>query len=176
MSWVQELHRRAYEDPGTGLWKQTFLADEINRILEESTALVMLKPDRFKILVDSRGHGAGDEAMIRIAMVLKNITRRVGRGWPLRFKSNEAGLLINKCDAPQAEKIAAGLAKSIAALEPVPAGDGLPPFSFTATVAWSVWPGDNTAWEGLFGGTYELLMNTWRNGGNRIVRYRREVG
>ncbi|MDR1318001.1 MAG: cyclic nucleotide-binding domain-containing protein [Treponema sp.] len=174
MSWVQELHRRAYEDPGTGLWKQAFLTDEINRILEDPTSLIMLKPDRFKILVDSRGHGAGDEAMVRIAMVLKNITRRTGRGWPLRFKSNEVGILINKCGVPQAGKIAVELAKSIAALEPVSARDDIPSFPFTATVAYSVWPGDDMAWDSLFGGTYDLLMDTWRAGGNQVVHHHKE--
>jgi diguanylate cyclase (GGDEF)-like protein len=173
MSWVQELHRRAYEDPGTGLWKQAFLADEINRILEDPMALIMLKPDRFKILVDSRGHGAGDEAMVRIAMVLKNITRRTGRGWPLRFKSNETGILINKCGPAQAEKIAAELYKAIAALEPVPASGGIPAFPFTGTVAWSVWPADDSTWDSLFQHTYDLLMDVWKAGGNRIVRCRK---
>jgi diguanylate cyclase (GGDEF)-like protein len=172
---VQELNRQAYEDPGTGLWKQSFLTDEINRILEDPTALIMLKPDRFKILVDSRGHGAGDEAMVRIAMVLKNFTRRLGRGWPLRFKSNEVGVLVNKCAAGQAEKIAGELAKSIAALAPVPAKGGLEAFPFTATVSFAIWPLDNAAWDGLFKGNYDLLLDTWRAGGNKIVHYRRQA-
>ena len=171
MSWVQELHRRAYEDPGTGLWKQSFLTDEINRILEDPTALIMLKPDRFKILVDSRGHGAGDEAMIRIAMILKSVTRRLGRGWPLRFKSNEVGLLINKCRPSQAEKIAGDLIKDIAGMEPVPAQGDIPAFPFSATVSWAVWPNDDKVWENLFQGNYDLLMDTWRAGGNRAVHY-----
>jgi diguanylate cyclase (GGDEF)-like protein len=174
MSWVQELHRRAYEDPGTGLWKQAFLTDEINRILEDPTALIMLKPDRFKLLVDSRGHGAGDEAMIRIAMVLKNISRRIGRSWPLRFKSNEVGILINKCSPAQAEKIVHELSKSIAALEPVPAKEDIPPFPFTGTISYALWPRDNVAWESLFKGTYDLLLDAWRTGGNRIVHYFKE--
>jgi diguanylate cyclase (GGDEF)-like protein len=173
MSWVQELHRRAYEDPGTGLWKQAFLTDEINRILEDPTALILLKPDRFKVLVDSRGHGAGDEAMVRIAMVLKNISRKVGRGWPLRFKSNETGILINKCSPAQAEKIAADLGRAITALEPVPAENGIPAFPFTGTVAWSVWPADDSTWDNLFQHTYDLLMDTWKADGNKIVRYRK---
>jgi GGDEF domain-containing protein len=171
MSWVQELHRRAYEDPGTGLWKQSFLADEINHILEEPTALIMLKPDRFKILVDSRGHGAGDEAMIRIAMILKNISRRLGRSWPLRFKSNEAGILINKCGPAQAEKTALELTMAIANMEPVPAQGDIPAFPFTAAVTWAVWPVDNKAWESFFQGNYDLLMDTWRAGGNRASHY-----
>ena len=173
MSWVQELHRRAYEDPGTGLWKQSFLTDEINSILEDPTALIMLKPDRFKILVDSRGHGAGDEAMIHIAMVLKNTTRLIGQGWPLRFKSNEVGILVNKCGASQAEKIAKELSAAIAALEPVPAQGDIPAFPFTATVSWSVWPENDPVWDSLFQGTYDLLMDTWRAGGNQAVQYRK---
>jgi len=107
MSWVEELRRRAYEDPGTGLWKQSFLSDEIRTILAAPTALIQLKPDRFKVLVDSRGHAVGDEAMVRIAKVLKDAIRGLGRGWPMRFKSNEVGLFVPHCDAAQAEEIAA---------------------------------------------------------------------
>jgi diguanylate cyclase (GGDEF)-like protein len=173
MSWVQELHRRAYEDPGTGLWKQSFLTDEINRILDKPTALIMLKPDRFKVLVDSRGHGAGDEAMIRIAMVLKNMSRRSGKSWPLRFKSNEAGLLINRCRPDQAEKTARELQRAIAALDPLPAQGKTPAFPFSATVSWAVWPQDDGVWENFFQGNYRLLLDTWRTGGNRTVHYSR---
>ena len=167
LSWVNELHRRAYEDPGTGLYKQTFLTDEINRILEEPMALIMLKPDRFKILVDSRSHEAGDEAMVRIAMILKSFTRKINRGWAIRFKSNETGLLINKCPKPMAEKIITGLSKAIESMEPVPAQGDIPSFSFTGTIAWSVWPADCPTWETLFQGTYALLLDTWKTGGGK---------
>jgi diguanylate cyclase (GGDEF)-like protein len=173
MSWVQELQRRAYEDPGTGLWKQSFLTDELNRLLEVPTALIMLKPDRFKTLVDSRGHAAGDEAMVRIAMVLRNITRRIGRGWPLRFKSNEVGLLINKSGAAPAKTIAGDLAKAISALEPVPAQGDIPAFDFSGTISYAVWPEDDPSWDSLFEGNYTLLLDTWRAGGNTVVHYRR---
>jgi GGDEF domain-containing protein len=171
MSWVQELQRKAYEDPGTGLWKQAFLSDEINRILEDPTAFIMLKPDRFKILVDSRGHSAGDEAMVHIAMILRNITRRLGRGWPLRFKSNETGILISKCNAGLAESLARDLFESIARLPPVPARDDIPAFSFTGTVVWGVWPQDDSIWDSLYQGSYNLLLDSWKQGGNRIVHY-----
>jgi diguanylate cyclase (GGDEF)-like protein len=169
LSWVNELHRRAYEDPGTGLWKQTFLTDEINRILEVPMALIMLKPDRFKILVDSRGHEAGDEAMVRIAMILKTFTRRVGRGWAIRFKSNETGLVINKCPRPLVEKVVKELKKAIAGLEPVPAEGDIPAFSFSGTIAYSIWPENGHNWETLFKETYALLLETWKNGGGRTV-------
>jgi len=171
MSWVQELHRRAYEDPGTGLWKQTLITDEIANSLKDSAALIMLKPDRFKILVDSRGHSAGDEAMIRIAIILKNITRIMGHGWALRFKSNEVGLIINNCHEEQAQNIAEKLAEMIASMEPVPARDDIPEFNFSATISWTIWPKDDPEWSSLFAGNYSLLLDTWKESGNNIVHY-----
>ena len=171
MSWIQELRRRAYEDPGTGLWKQVFLTDEINTILEAPSALIMLKPDRFKTLVDSRGYIAGDEGMIRIASVLQNTARRFGRGWPLRFKSNEVGLLLAGCSIAQAEEYAILVAQEIMDLEPVPPSGEIPAFPFSASISWSVWPESGYDWDVLFQGTYDLLMETWKEGGNRITHY-----
>jgi len=170
--WVQELHRKIHEDPVTGLWKQTFLNEEINRILERPMAIILLKPDRFKVLVDSLGHEAGDEAMIKIAAVLKGITRKLNKGWAMRFKSNETGLVVNKCEAADANSLAIAVAKAIAALPHIPLGTE--DFCFTGTVAWGVWPVDDRSWDSLFDGTYKLLMDTWKNGGNEIVHYRKE--
>jgi CRP-like cAMP-binding protein len=176
LSWVHELHRRAYEDPGTGLWKQTFLTDEIDGILEVPTTLIMLKPDRFKILVDSRGHGAGDEAMVRIAMILRGITRKIGRGWPLRFKSNETGLLITKCPSTMAGMVVKELSHAVSSLEPVPAQGDIPAFPFSGTIAYSVWPEDYKSWSSLFESTYALLLDTWKNGGGgKIIHRKQEV-
>jgi diguanylate cyclase (GGDEF)-like protein len=182
MSWVQELHRKAYEDPGTGLWNRSFLTDEINRLLEEPTVLIMLKPDRFKILVDANGHEAGDEAMIKIAAILKNITRKIGRGWAIRFKSNETGILINRCDPAMAESLAHSLSETIAAIPPVSLGqaDGLAQgeresnFTFSGSIAWGIWPDDNESWDSLLEGIYKLLMDTWKAGGKTITRFKRE--
>ena len=169
--WVKELYRKAYEDSATGLWKQTFLDDEINRVLEDPTALIMLKPDKFKIFVDTKGHEAGDEVMVKIASVLKNVTHRLDRGWALRFRSNETGLLINKCDAALAESLAFSLSSSIASLPGVSLDEK--DFSFSCSIAWGVWPVDRKSWTSLFEGTYKLLMDTWKIGGNRVVRFKK---
>ncbi|MDR1317309.1 MAG: GGDEF domain-containing protein [Spirochaetales bacterium] len=174
LSWVQELQRRAYEDPGTGLWQQSFLRDEMNRILRQPSALVMLKPDRFKELNDTRGHAAGDEAMVRIAMILKTFTRKTGRGWAVRFKSNETGLFINNCGIEKAGKIARALGKAIRGMKPFPAQEGLPAFNFSATIVWTVWPDDGRKWDSLLEGTAAALLHFWRAGGNTIVHCRRK--
>jgi hypothetical protein len=109
--------------------------------------------------------------MIRIALVLKNIVRRFGRGWPLRFKSNETGLLIGKCSSIEAQTLADQIYEGINELPDVPAMGEIPAFSFTGTVVWSVWPNDHNAWDNIFEGSNKLLLDTWRSGGNRIVHY-----
>jgi len=174
LSWVQNLHIRAYEDAGTGLWKQTLIADEITGALKDPSALIMLKLDRFKILVDSRGHHTGDETILRMAIILKNTARRNGHGWALRLKSNETGLIFNNCDAAQAEIIAKQLAAEIDGMEQVPAFNDFPEFNFSATISWCVWPMDCADWDSLFQGNYANLLNTWKTGGNTVVRYTKQ--
>jgi len=95
----------------------------------------------------------------------------MGRGWPLRFKSNEVGLILNNCDQSEAEKMANELSRTIEAMEPVPAQEDIPEFPFSASIVWSVWPKDGAQWESFFSGTYAALMATWKAGGQRIIHY-----
>jgi len=190
--WVDHLFRKAYEDPGTGLLKQSFLTDEINGILEDPTALILLKPDRFKVLVDTAGHDAGDKAMVKIASILKNTVRRFGRGWAIRLRSNETGILVNNCTAEEASALADSLSKAIASIPPmpmIPANDAasddpsdpnaapaesagkVENFTFSTSVVWAVYPLDAEQWQTLFDTAYEMLLKTWKDGGDRVARY-----
>jgi diguanylate cyclase (GGDEF)-like protein len=172
ISWVQELNRRAYEDPGTGLWRQSYLTEEINRILEVPTALIILKPDRFQTLLNGYGNAAGDETMVRIALVLKNIIRRLGRGYALRFKSNEVGLLLNKTSHNQAEDLTGEILAAIAAFESLPpAKEETEPYRFSATLSYGIWPGDDPHWESFFAGNFALLYEARQRGENYEVHY-----
>jgi hypothetical protein len=110
--------------------------------------------------------------MVKIAKILKLASRKLGRGWPLRFKSNETGILINKCDQALAQDIALSLSDAVAALPPVPLLDE-GNFNFSASVAWGIWPADNINWQSFFEETYGLLLDVWKDGGNKIVRYKR---
>jgi hypothetical protein len=79
--------------------------------------------------------------------------------------------LVNKCNASLAESLAKDLLESVAKLPHVPAQKNSPAFSFTGTVTWGVWPKDNSAWDSLFQGSYDLLLDSWKQGGNRMVHY-----
>ncbi len=168
--WVRELRRRAYEDPGTGLWSRAFLDEEVSRTLKAPTALVLLKPDRFKLLVDERGHAAGDEAMARIAAVLKDLVRRLGRGWAIRVRSNETALVVPRCPEADAEDLARTVHREIAAIDPFPAEDGFSGFDFSVCTVYAVWPDDGPLWPDLFAQTYEFLLAEVKAGGDRVAR------
>ena len=166
--WLRELRHQIYTDPSTGLWSRAFLDEELHRNLESPTALILLKPDRFKELNDAHGHGAGDEAMALLAGILVGEAERLGRGWALRLRSNETAVIVPRCDARAAWLIARRLARSVAAMEVSSAkGSG---FSFTSSIAYAIWPEDGQEWKAVVDTTYALLMKAWREGGDRLCR------
>ncbi|MFA6507321.1 MAG: diguanylate cyclase, partial [Treponemataceae bacterium] len=162
--WVRELRRRAYEDPGTGLWSRAFLDEEVSQTLEGPTAIIVLKPNHFKDLVDERGHAAGDEAMVRIAAVLKELVRRLGRGWAIRIRSNETALVVPQVSVEEARETAETVRREIAAIEPFAAEGTFSPYTFTATVVYSLWPSDGADWSVLFGSAYDACIEAWKVG------------
>ncbi|MCA1950508.1 MAG: diguanylate cyclase [Treponema sp.] len=170
-TWVQELRRRAYEDPGTGLWNRAFLEEEIRRELQAPTGLILMKPDRFKILVDNLGHSAGDDAMIAIAGILKSLVRHVGRGWALRFKSNEVGLCLPRCGLEEVQKIAQKLYSLINHIPAIPASESFPGFIFSATVVYGVWPDMAEDWDTMVSQQYAYMIELWQSGGNRVIPF-----
>lgn len=163
---VRELRRQIYTDPGTGLWSRAFLDEELRRELPRPTALVMIKPDRFKELIELAGHSAGDEAMALLAALLSAEVQGLGRGWAFRLRSNETAVVVPNCDRPEAEAVAGRLAAAIAAMVlPLPGGSA---FSFTSSMALGLWPEDGEDWSELFEAANVELLRAWREGGNRL--------
>jgi diguanylate cyclase (GGDEF)-like protein len=168
--WVRELRRQIYTDSSTGLWSRAFLDEEVPRNVARPTAIVMLKPDKFKELNDAHGHGAGDEAMALLAGVLVGETERLGRGWAIRLRSNETAIVVPRCDAQEATAAARLLAAKVAKMDPICArGTG---FSFTASLSLAIWPEDGPDWKRLVENVYSLLTRAWKDGGDRLYRLR----
>jgi diguanylate cyclase (GGDEF)-like protein len=168
--WVRELRRQIYTDSSTGLWSRAFLDEELHRNLREPTAVVMVKPDRFKELNDAHGHSAGDEAMAILSGILVGETERLGRGWALRLRSNETAVVVPDCPADEATATARRLAAAVSAID-VPAARGSG-FSFTASLSLAIWPEDGRDWKRLVEDSYGLLTRAWKDGGSRLYRLR----
>jgi diguanylate cyclase (GGDEF)-like protein len=164
--WVRELRRQIYTDPGTGLWSRAFLDEELPRNLERPTAVVMVKPDRFKDLNDAHGHSAGDEAMALLSGILVGEIERLGRGWALRLRSNETAIVVPSCFLDEATTSARKLSASITAMR-VPAARGSG-FTFTSSMSLAIWPEDGEDWKRLIEDAYGLLTRAWKDGGDRL--------
>ncbi len=167
--WVRELRRQMYTDPPTGLWTRAFLDEELPKTLDKPSALIMLKPDRFKELCDRWGHGAGDAAMEKLADLLKAEARASRKAWAIRLRSNETALAISGCGPDGAGRVAARLSRAVAALR-LDVPDGADKFRLSASIAIAVWPEDGADFRLLVEHSYGLLMRAWRDGGGRAYR------
>jgi diguanylate cyclase (GGDEF)-like protein len=157
--WIRELRRQVYTDPSTGLWSRAFLEEEIPAHLERPSAVITLKPDRFKALVDGRGHAAGDAAMVRLAARLKEAE---GRGWALRLASNQTALVMPGIDSDEALALARALSASLD-IDP-----DLPPLGFSC--AYGLWPDDCADFKELMDRCERIMLRIWKEGGGRIER------
>jgi diguanylate cyclase (GGDEF)-like protein/PAS domain S-box-containing protein len=76
-----ELRTQALEDPLTGLANRSYLAAHVEQAIAaadrgEELALLLLDLDRFKVVNDTLGHGAGDELLCGVADRLRSTIRR----------------------------------------------------------------------------------------------------
>lgn len=168
--WVRELRKQSHTDATTGLATRAYFEEELSKRLAAPTLFLLLKPDRFKELVDARGHGAGDQAMSAIAALLEGSLREAGRGKALRVKSNETALVVPACGREEAAALARKLARSLPALELGPDCAG---YSLGASMALGFWPEQGEDPLRLFDSVYALMQRAWRDGGGRVYVMRR---
>jgi hypothetical protein len=77
----EEVQRQALHDPLTGLPNRTLFMDRLSLALnhsarrETSVGVLFLDLDRFKLVNDSLGHGAGDELLCMLAGRLSEVLR-----------------------------------------------------------------------------------------------------
>ena len=104
---------QATHDALTGLVNRIEFERRLGLMLEHARqhrsehALCYLDLDQFKIVNDTCGHGAGDELLRQLAMLLK--TRLRGRDTLARLGGDEFGLLLGECPLAEALPVAHAL-------------------------------------------------------------------
>ncbi|PZP58162.1 MAG: hypothetical protein DI596_08045 [Azospira oryzae] len=110
---AQRLTWQASHDALTGLANRREFERRLAYLLESSKtdgrqhALLYLDLDRFKVVNDTCGHGAGDELLRQLAAVMHVKIR--GSDTLARIGGDEFGVLLEACPAEQAIRIANGL-------------------------------------------------------------------
>jgi diguanylate cyclase (GGDEF)-like protein/PAS domain S-box-containing protein len=119
-SWVMGVIRdvTGRRDSLTGLWNRARFEEDVTRHLLEAQrydltgAFLFIDVDHLKRLNDTYGHHVGDEALKRLAAILKHrlrVTDSLGR-----WGGDEFAVLLPRVDRPQAEEIADLLTSSLA--------------------------------------------------------------
>jgi diguanylate cyclase (GGDEF)-like protein len=104
----QVLAFESQTDPLTGLHNRRFLLDHAGELFDgerqDTTALLLLDLDNFKLINDRHGHAAGDHVLVQLARMLEHLAREGDHA--LRWGGEEFLLILKSVRAEQALEIA----------------------------------------------------------------------
>jgi diguanylate cyclase (GGDEF)-like protein len=168
--WVQDLRRQLHTDKLTGLYNRTYLEEDFSELLsgyERPTALVMLKPDRFKRINDRFGHETGDRVLRAIA---RTLLERVGsRGWVARYRGDEFALVLPGMGIEASGNLARDIAESMASMDMEKlVGASYDALTFSTSMVH--YPHDAQSSAELLQKGFELMFKALEAGGNRMLR------
>ncbi|NBN65737.1 diguanylate cyclase [Microvirga tunisiensis] len=111
------LSDRSLRDTLTGLYNRRYLyGDGVRRCQEADAAnqptwLALIDVDEFKTINDSRGHGAGDEALLLLASELNRLT--VENGFAIRIGGDEFCAVVGSPTEAEAHALIEGFRKQL---------------------------------------------------------------
>jgi len=113
-----QLHHQASHDPLTGLANRRLFFERLTSLLGDTGgcrfAVMVIDLDRFKLVNDSLGHGAGDELLQEVARRLAAALRKVD----ILARMGGDEFLVLASDVGDAEQAACVVAKIVEALRP----------------------------------------------------------
>jgi diguanylate cyclase len=165
---ADELKAHARTDELTSLPNFRAFRERIDLEIEraarypERFGILILDLDRFKKYNDTYGHLAGNDALQRVARVIREAVRAVD--FPARYGGEEFAVILPQLDAPALAAIAERIRASVEAM-PAPAGGA----QVTISVGAAMYPDDGTAADALFRAADERLYAAKSGGRNRVV-------
>jgi len=168
---TKELEQLVITDEKTKLFNfrhfKSELQSEIARAKRfgESVSLIMVDADKFKHYNDTNGHMLGDEALIKMAKLMKSLCRETDK--PARFGGEEFAILLPKTGKQEAVIFAERIRKAIEDAvfvnqEKQPGGN------FTASLGVATYPEDCTDAETLITSADNALYKAKEKGRNRV--------
>jgi len=159
---ADELKARARTDELTGLPNFRAFRERIDGEIEraarypESFGILVLDLDRFKKYNDTHGHLAGNEALQRVARVIRDTVRSVD--FPARYGGEEFAVIVPEVGVDALGMIAERVRATVESL-------GI----LTISIGGAIFPGDGASVAALFQTADERLYTAKREGRNRVV-------
>jgi diguanylate cyclase (GGDEF)-like protein len=111
----RHLYKISSNDHLTKIANRRYFEDSVNKILakngNENIGIIVIDVDKFKFINDEYGHEAGDLALVHIANMMKESTRK--KDIPARLGGDEFVIYINNCTDDVLLKIAENLRKKV---------------------------------------------------------------
>jgi diguanylate cyclase (GGDEF)-like protein len=127
---VEQLDLLAHQDALTNLPNRRGFMRELDRLVArvarygDSAAMLFVDLDGLKLINDSLGHRAGDEALVQVANLLNHGVRR--SDLVARIGGDEFGILLENTDEPNAHETATRLVNLIGSCDFAHDGETLP--------------------------------------------------
>ena len=159
---IDELKARARTDDLTGLPNFRAFRERIDAEIDraarypENFGILVLDLDRFKKYNDTHGHLAGNEALQRVARVIRDTVRSVD--FPARYGGEEFAVIVPEIDAAALTAIAERIRAAVESLA-----------ILTISIGGAIFPGDGATVDALFQTADERLYTAKREGRNRVI-------
>lgn len=117
-NWIHELRKQLLCDKMSGLYNRSFLQEDFVKMLPglgKSAALLMIKPDNFKLINDRYGHKAGDQTLRLLAIFLVSELGENDIG--VRYGGDEFAAILVDTDLDGAVQRAMEIHKSLESLD-----------------------------------------------------------
>ena len=165
---AEELKSRARTDDLTGLPNFRAFRERIDGELEradrypERFGVLVLDLDRFKKYNDTYGHGAGNEALKRVAQAIRETVRSVD--FAARYGGEEFAVIVPQVEGPALAAVAERIRAGVEAIPAPPDGAKL-----TVSIGAALYPDDARDREALFQAADARLYQAKEAGRNRVV-------
>ncbi len=166
--WIEELKNQLYKDKLTGLYNNTYLEEELPRIINEigdKINFLYIKPDNFKDINDNFGHEAGDNALKFLAQTIKENLKNFIVG---RYRGNETCAILPEISKEDAYNIAEQLRLKIKNSNIKKITNGVD-FFITVSIGIVRYPEEIKDPKMLIKSSYDKMMIGRNSGGDKII-------
>ena len=172
MEYAVEAKTEANKDALTGLWNRKYTSNEVNRMLSQAQpkgTVFMMDIDSFKGINDRYGHIVGDEILIKIADVLKDIVRQ--NDIACRIGGDEFLIYFNELDnADTVRALATRILKALNSKVRLPINNN----GIGASIGIAMAPVDGDVFDKLYANADKALYHAKNNGKNGYHFYSSE--